>query len=89
MIQLYKKTGRLTKISDNSNGLRSNGVVGYFHAPPMIGFNFWMFAESLTPGMDHREIRTSLIENVSEENGSLIFKTANSVYMLEIFEEEP
>lgn len=87
MFQLYKKTGRLTKISDNSNDLRSNGIVGYFHAPPTVGFNFLMFSESLTPGMDHREIRTSLIESVFEENGSLVFKTANSVYMLEIFEE--
>lgn len=40
MLKLYKKNGRLTKISDNVNALRSNGIVGHFYGPPLEGYNF-------------------------------------------------
>lgn len=83
---MYKKNGRLTKISDNSGALRSNQIVGYFHAPPIIDTRFTLYAESLTPGMDHREISTSPIVSVAKEQGALVFKTLNSAYMLEIFD---
>lgn len=86
---IYKKNGRLTKISDNDNDLRSNRIVGYFYAPPIEGFNFTIFSEPLTPGMDHRKVSTSPIVLVEEDNQMIIFQTSYSRYMLEIFEEFP
>lgn len=88
MLEIYKKSGRLTKISDNANNLRSNHVIGYFHAPPMIDTNFTIFSKPLDPTMNHRRVSTSLIEQVWKEQGVLYFKTANSVYMLEVFEHD-
>jgi hypothetical protein len=88
MIQLYKKLGKLTKLSDNSNALRSNPVVGRFYGPPTVGYNFTIYSEPLTPGKDFREVGTSLIKSVTTERGVLIFQTENSTYMLEIFEDD-
>lgn len=87
---LYKKFGKLTKISDNENAIRQNCIPGYFHAPPTVGFNFLIFSKSLTPGIEFRKVRTSLITNILETNKEqnvIIFQTANSKYLLEIFSE--
>lgn len=85
MLKLYKKNGRLTKISDNNNDLRSNGIVGHFYGPPLEGYNFTIYSESLTPGMDYREVSTSIIAKVEEQSSAIVFHTMNSKYMLEIF----
>lgn len=84
-IKLYKKAGRLTKISDNDNALRFTGVVGLFYGPPLKGYNFTMYSEPLTPGMEYREVSTSPIAKVEVQDSTVVFHTMNSRYMLEIF----
>lgn len=90
MLTLYKRIGRLTKISDNDNALRSNGIVGYFHVPPVEGFNFTMFSEPLeNTEADHRTVSTSPIIMVEDgDDQTIIFHTRYSKYMLEIFPDE-
>lgn len=87
MIKLYKKIGSLTKISDNDNTIRSNGVVGYFYGPPVEGYNFTIFSESITLGMDFREVSTSPVSKVEGHDSKIVFHTVYSKYMLEIFNE--
>lgn len=92
MITLYKKYGKLTKISDNKNDIRQNCIPGYFHVPPTVGFIFLIISKSLTPGIEFREVRTSLITETletNEEQNVIIFQTANSKYLLEIFSDSP
>lgn len=85
MFSLYKKNGRLTKISDNDNAIRSNGIVGHFYAPPLEGFNFTIFSDPLTPGKEHRTVSTSPVACVEEQGKLIVFQTSYSRYMLEIF----
>ena len=85
MFSIYKRNGRLTKISDNDNAIRANGIIGHFYAPPTEGFNFTIFSEPLTPGTDHRTVSTSPVMRVEEDDKLIVFQTSYSRYMLEIF----
>lgn len=80
--------GRLTKISDNCNELRSNEVVGFFLRLPEVHSSFTIFADSLTPGADLRVVSTSLVTTVDWEGHEIVFRTLNSTYMLKIFDEK-
>lgn len=86
MNEVQAHTGRLTKISDNSNALRTNGVVGFFSCEPMVDCYFTLYSESLTPGEEHRVISTSLVTSVDRDGSGIIFRTLYSTYLLEIFE---
>lgn len=85
MFRLYKINGRLTKISDNNNSLRSNEILGVFFAPPTVNYSFTIYAAPLDCSKDYREVSTSKITAVSTEGEKIIFKTMNSYYMLEVF----
>lgn len=80
-----KRAGRLTKISDNYNKLRTNGVVGYFVNPPIVDVRFLMCAEPLSAGAEVRVVSTSPVTLVEQVDGSFIFHTLYSKYLLEIF----
>ena len=80
------RSGRLTKISDNFNALRTNGVLGSFHAEPIVSSYFSFYSDSLTPGLDHRVISTSIVTSVVKDGDGIIFRTLNSAYLLEVFD---
>ena len=84
-----KRVGRLTKISDNYNNLRTNGDDGYFLNLPNVDNHFMIFAEPLEPETEVRIVSTSPVTVVERiyVNGSIIFHTLNSKYLLEIFPE--
>jgi hypothetical protein len=74
---------KLTKISANTNNLRTNQVIGKCFELPKNGEVFVMYAEGLEYGT--RMVSTSLVQEVHEKG----FKTQNSEYALEVLSEEP
>lgn len=82
---MFKKSGRLTKISDNSNDLRSNGVSGDFMVLPSVGERFNLVSDALVLGAGERVISTSPVLSIEEAQSGMVFKTMNSIYLLEIF----
>lgn len=78
---------KLSKLSDNTNEMRTNDVVGQTFDLPEIGSTFLLFGESLENKDPSaiRLIRTSRIEAVTTNpTGSFTFRTLNSEYKLEL-----
>lgn len=77
--------GKLTKLSDNINALRTNEVFGAFTEKPELGQSFVLTGESLedkSPGMARR-VWTSLVETIEiVDETEIVFKTLNSQYKL-------
>jgi hypothetical protein len=84
---LKSQTGRLTKLSQNENELRSKIVIGEFLNAPIVGESFMLISEPLdeTTGT-HRMVKTSIVEAIDVVENSIIFNTMNSTYRLDIFE---
>ena len=75
---------RLTKLSDNANGLRTATVVGFLLQPPVIGESLTIIAESLDDcDADYRQITTSTILSIDKQESTLTVVTRNSTYRLE------
>lgn len=68
---------KLTKVSSNTNALRTNEIIGTCAALPEVGFHFVMYSDGIEFGT--RIVQTSLVQEI---NGDL-FKTENSEYKLE------
>lgn len=75
------KTVKLTKLSNNTNRLRTNEVTGTCYKLPELGQPFVMFSEGIEFGT--RMVSTSIVQEIND----LIFKTLNSEYRLEILED--
>ena len=74
--------GRLTKVSDNPNALRTPSIDGYFSSPPTLGQSFVMYADALDPKADFRQVATSIVKAIIESDTHTRFNTLNSVYEL-------
>ncbi len=71
---------RLTKVSDNINGLRTNEVVGDAYALPQVGHSFCLYSEALENPEEYvRQVITSTVQKLLPDG----FRTLNSVYKLE------
>ena len=79
---------KLTKTSDNVNELRTKEIVGYAPKLPETGYSFIMFSQALETQdpLAVRHIHTSPVAviSVGSENGTVVFRTVNSEYKLEI-----
>jgi len=74
----------LTKLSDNKNDMRTQSASGTFENPPTMGQPFQLFAQSIDPKMNLRVITTSLVQEITETEDTVIeFKTEFSHYRLE------
>jgi hypothetical protein len=73
---------KLTKISANTNNLRTSQVLGKCFELPKTGEVFTMYSEGIEYGT--RMISTSLVQEVHEKG----FKTQNSEYALEVLPED-
>ncbi len=84
----------LKKLSNNSNALRTNEVVGYCFEQPEINKPFHMFAKPIDPTASVRMVVTSLVKEIEwlQSNNKIYrleFKTLNSVYSLDIVSKDP
>ena len=76
--------GRLTKLSDNENAMRTEFMDGEFTELPKIGQGFEIFGEPLEFGTT-RQIYTSDVKDVTTVfDGLWIFETEFSKYKLEL-----
>lgn len=80
--------GKLTKLSDNNNSLRTNEIDGEFLDLPESGFSFIIIGESLTKDMPSRRVTTSKIIYIHYKNNVFHFQTINSKYKLEVYEQK-
>jgi len=80
--------GTLTKISENTNKLRTNSIDGEFPSYPTPGVSFFIFGKSLE--LDHpdavRQVNTSIVQSVKKIDSGIEFTTLNSTYRLENIE---
>jgi hypothetical protein len=75
--------GTLSKIESNHNNLRTNDMAGEFSRLPALKERFVIYGESLTPGMNFREINTSPVQEVIKiSETEYEFKTRNSHYKI-------
>jgi hypothetical protein len=75
----------LKKIESTHNNVRTDTVKGLVPEMPTTGKPFFMYSsEVLTPGTNLRHIYTTEIKEVTvnEENGDIVFRTENSLYVL-------
>ena len=72
---------KLTKVSINSNALRTNEVLGKCDLLPELGKPFVIYAEGIEFGI--RMVTTSLVQEITETGSQIVFKTLNSEYKLE------
>jgi len=81
--------GKLTKLSQNVNALRTDDIEGEFENLPTIGEHFIIINdEPINPIASGRIVRTSKIEEIrSEKENQYEFDTENSTYLLEIYEK--
>ena len=81
--------GKLTKLSDNKNALRTNEIEGKFEHLPKVGQSFTIIGEPLKKGMLCRLVMTTAVEELlNPEYGVYILNTVNSTYRLEVDENE-
>ena len=78
----------LTKIDSNHSNLRTNEVEGVTGNLPEVGKSFTLAGESLTEGADVRIISTTEIKSVDIKYNTIVFKTKNSTYQLDILDIE-
>ena len=75
--------GKLEKISDNDNALRTNDIEGNFAILPQVGKRFVIIGEPLEAGYGVRVVSTSPVQEINiEGNGAIVFRTLNSIYRL-------
>jgi hypothetical protein len=85
--------GILTRVevTTQSGHLRTNAIEGDFMIIPVVGKSFEIYGESLTKfgegTLGFRQVRTSTVQDVKQEEGKYIFKTLNSTYELQLVEE--
>ncbi len=87
--------GKLTKLSANVNKLRTNSISGSFHYLPKVDYSFTIMDQGGALGGIEKElggdrvVTTSLVKEVTKEDDNIYtFKTLNSVYELEVFEDD-
>jgi len=76
--------GKLIKISNNENKLRSKSVEGEFQNLPEVGHSFHIIGESLTEGIPYRIVSTSIVKEIEKIEKGYKIVTMNSVYELEL-----
>lgn len=82
----------LKKIESMHKNLRTDEITGMTLNMPTVGNTFFMYADPLDTdakvngvSVNTRYIHTSIVQEVIEhKNGEISFKTANSVYTLNI-----
>lgn len=83
--------GKLTKISNNENALRTSSVEGWFYKLPTVGESFRLYSTPLDKPIDSdytRMVTTSLVKEISYTALNYEFKTLNSTYLLEVSDIE-
>jgi hypothetical protein len=70
----------LKQIETTLNPLRTSKVIGLAPELPKVGRSFFMYAEGLEEGVRH--VYTSMVTEVKEVDGEVVFKTQNSLYSL-------
>ena len=75
--------GKLTKVSDNENALRTKEVLGHFVSGPCVNRSFMMVGKALS-GWGWRYVETSVVQKIEKlADGKLRLTTLNSTYELE------
>lgn len=74
----------LTKLESDHNNLRTSVIEGTCQAMPRVNESFRMLAEALEISAGVRIIVTSRVKKVTKKEGSYIFETQNSRYMLAV-----
>lgn len=76
----------LTKLArnDKPGGLRTDFVVGEVASLPVVGNRLLMITTPLDENAVARYIETSEVTEVTKEGPSVIFKTQNSTYQLDV-----
>jgi len=72
--------GRILKLSDNENELRTDHMDGEFKAKPKVGKRFVIMGEPLTAGASVRMISTSPVVSIAKINNGWELETENSKY---------
>lgn len=75
----------LKKIESTHNNLRTETVDGLIPDIPVVGSNFFMYSsQTITPDTNIRHIYTTPVKEVrvNAENGDIVFRTENSLYVL-------
>lgn len=82
-----KYKGRLTKISENDNAVRTITMCGEYSELPRVGSRFTIYGEPLDRTKDYRMIRTGLIKEIKTRPDleGVILVTENSTYELETY----
>jgi len=83
---------KLKKIESMHGNLRTDEVTGMTPNMPTVGNAFFMYADPLDAGAEvdgipvvARYIHTSIVQEVTEhKDGEISFKTANSIYTLNV-----
>jgi hypothetical protein len=84
------KFGKLTKLSNNENALRSSEIEGNFLDLPENSYSFEIINDNpleTSLGQTNRRVITSIVKEVLFKDGVYYFKTLNSEYMLEVYEK--
>lgn len=76
--------GRLKKVSNNENDLRTAEIECEFEDLPCVGECFIIFSKPLELKDGVRVVRTSIIQEIERTPRGFRFKTMNSVYELEM-----
>lgn len=79
--------GRLIKIDSTHSNLRTDKIDGYYLDKPVEGLSFKFYSKPLNSNADMRIITTTPIKKVLESNNLIEFKTKNSLYRLELNED--
>lgn len=76
--------GLLKKVESNHNNLRTETVEGTFKIP-VVGEDFVLYGEGLKFGT--RIVRTTPVQEVTQDGNVINFKTRNSTYRVYIGKE--
>lgn len=81
---------KLIRLESDHRNLRTDEVIGECDFLPILGMNFIMTSEPLdkSSGATCRLIQTSQIMLVHRDNNTIDFNTQNSMYRLEILDEQ-
>ena len=81
--------GKITKLSDNVNALRTESMTGDFYSWPEVGGRFTIFGKALSIPDGFRMIATFVVQRIVSreylDDGAMtvVFNTENSTYKLE------
>jgi hypothetical protein len=88
--RVYK--GIFTKVSDNTNAMRTKSMEGWSDELPTLGHSFIFTGKALTKGAYARMLLTSRVTKIVHElpQQSILFNTENSTYRFDyIIDEGP